>query len=257
MRNFKIFVSVVLILVLTLSLSANAFASDKGGFLYDGANMLTDSEESRLEKALSNFAAENNFEIYISTVESIGNKTMQSYAHEMYRGTGDGLFLVVEYVRGGDDNEFWIEAFGYGDYAFNSYGITYLEDKLYSYLSDERFFEGFDKYIDLSDDFLVAAREGEPYSSSNKFRTSKDIALTYGLILAISLAIGLTTVLVMKYTMNNARPQKLAHEYVKKGSFNLRVSRDLYLYSHTTRTPRSNSSSSGGRSRGGGGGRKF
>ena len=74
--------------------------------------------------------------------------------------------------------------------------------KIHLYVADEDFYGGFEEFIDLADDFLREAREGEPYSESNERRKTEDIVLTYVIIFIASLAVGLITVSVMKKKMN-------------------------------------------------------
>lgn len=260
MKISKILVAFLLCLVLTVPTVLSAFALKPLPLpLLDGAGMLSASEEEDLANKIADFEEKWGMDLLIVTITNLGYKNMSEYARDIYDGGPDGIILLVKYVEDGDDNEFFIAAFGEGEYAVNSYGVRYIEDKIQPNLADGEFFDAFDEFIYLADDFAREASEGEPYSSSNKRITLGNIVLTFGIVLAVSVAAGLITVSVMKYKMNNARPQKLAHEYIKSGSFNLKLSRDLYLYSNTTRTLRSNSSSSGGgsRSRGSGGGRRF
>lgn len=260
MKILKIFLAVMLCALIVLPTSLAAFADDSVSSLglVDGARMLSASEKTKLESKISDFEEKWNIDLIIITTSNYGIMDMESYAQYSYSGGENGILLLVKYQEDGDDNEFWIETFGEGEYAINSYGVSYIEDKIQPYLANDNFYEGFAKFVDLADDFVREASEGEPYSSSNKRITSGEISLAFGIALVAALAVGLITVSVLKHKMNNARPQSLAHEYVKKGSFDLKISRDLFLYSTMSRTPRSNSSSSGGsRSRGSGGGRKF
>lgn len=262
MKTYKILLSLALILAFALSIPCVAMAADSDNvaedYVVDGANMLTSKEEEMLEDLIAEFVEKNGFDLYVVTITDRGWLLMDQYARGVYSGGEDGIILLVEYVYGGNDNEFLIVPFGYGEYAFNSYGVLYIEDEIVGYLGDDYFYRGFEEFVDLADDFLREAREGEPYSESNKRRKTEDIVLTYVIIFVASLAVGLITVSVMKKKMNNARPQKLAHDYIKSGSFNLKVHRDIFLYSQVTRTRKSNSSSSsGGGSRGSGGGRRF
>lgn len=60
--------------------------------------------------------------------------------------------------------------------------------------------------------------------------------------LAIGFVISLVIVLVMARKMSTVRPAKTADGYVKKNSFRLTESRDIYLYSRVTRVRVNNSS---------------
>ena len=56
--------------------------------------------------------------------------------------------------------------------------------------------------------------------------------------IGFGLLIGLITVLVMKSQLKSVRPQNAAADYVTAGSFQLRNSRDIFLYRHVRRTAR-------------------
>jgi uncharacterized protein len=56
--------------------------------------------------------------------------------------------------------------------------------------------------------------------------------------IGVGLLIGLITVLVMKGQLKSVRPKDAATEYVVAGSFQLRGSRDIFLYRHVRRTAR-------------------
>jgi len=56
------------------------------------------------------------------------------------------------------------------------------------------------------------------------------------MIILISLVIGLIVALFMKTAMNTARFKSSALDYVKKGSFKLTLSQDLFMYSTVSKT---------------------
>ena len=56
--------------------------------------------------------------------------------------------------------------------------------------------------------------------------------------IGIGILIGLVTVLVMRGQLKSVRAQNAAADYVVPGSFQLRHSRDIFLYRHVHRTPK-------------------
>lgn len=65
-----------------------------------------------------------------------------------------------------------------------------------------------------------------------------------GILIVIGLAL-LFAFCMTRYKlsqMNTAVRENYASNYMKDGSFNLEISRDIYLYSHTTRIKRENNS---------------
>ena len=97
---------------------------------------------------------------------------------------------------------------------------------------------------------------------AGKFQTSTTVIKM--IPLALMAVVGLIVALVLKGQLKSVRKQNQANTYVKPGSMRLTISRDIFLYSHVSRTRKANNSSSGGGrssggrsggSRGGAGGR--
>ena len=65
--------------------------------------------------------------------------------------------------------------------------------------------------------------------------------VTVFVCLLIGLTVGLTATLLMKRSMSTVRKQKRADGYMKKDSFALAESRDIFLYSTVTRIRVNNS----------------
>lgn len=74
-----------------------------------------------------------------------------------------------------------------------------------------------------------------PVSASEGVEATADPLAVILISIAIGLAVGLTTVLLMKRAMSTVRKQKRADNYTRAGSFSLEESRDLFLYSTVTR----------------------
>ena len=56
--------------------------------------------------------------------------------------------------------------------------------------------------------------------------------------IGIGILIGLVAVLIMRSQLKSVRPNNAAAAYVVSGSFQLRHSRDIFLYRNVHRTPR-------------------
>ena len=65
--------------------------------------------------------------------------------------------------------------------------------------------------------------------------TGDDTLVKIVVCILIGLAVGITATLLMKRGMSTVRKQKRADVYVKKDSFSLTESRDIFLYSTVTR----------------------
>lgn len=147
----------------------------------------------------------------------------------------------LDSIRPGSDGK---PAVGYDDWQnsydeiIGDYWVHYQRPSEY----DELSFSGIVKALgELSEDT-------GGYASDYLMRCLKRLLA----ILAISVIIAFIWVSVMRSGMNNVKKSDRAANYVRKDSFKLTQSSDLYLYSTVTKTPRAQSTSSSSGSRGGG-----
>ena len=252
-------------LVLLLALAVPAFAADGFADLYyrmnDSAEVLTEDEDNELEASLEELSVRQSFDVVVATIDSLegeGYTSIEEYADDLYDycqfGYGenrDGVLLVVSI----GDRKWHISTCGYGITAFTDAGIQYLGD----------YAAAFRTFIQWTDTYVTAAREGHPYDVDNM--PHEPLSIMY---LGLALVIGLVTALIvtggMKSQLKSVAPQQDATSYVRQGSMKLTNQRDLYLYRdvHRTERPKESSSndsggssthtSSSGTTHGGGGG---
>lgn len=220
----------------------------------DGADLLTDAEEQQLTQKIAQIAADYTFDAVIVTQQSFGGKNAVAYADDYfdYNGYGygggyDGILLALCM----DERDWAISTCGYGLIAFTDYSTDLMGENIVPYLSDGAYFEAFDLFLDMTADTLEQAKTGMPYDTDNLnpiYDAAAGTSLAWLLIPALPIAfvIALLIALGFKHQLKTARPQRAARNYVQKGSFRLHNSRDIYLYSNTTRTKIERSSSSGG-----------
>lgn len=156
-------------------------------------------------------------------------------------------------------------------YIFTDYALENLGDRIVPDLSNGRYYDAFDSWInelrwyvdsyhspDKTDDIIWQGDDDYEIHYTDADRYYLPIALLVGFVAA------LVTVLIMRSSMNTAKLQSQAQEYITPGSFRLTRQSDVYLYSRVTKSakPKNNSSggssvhrSSGGVSHGGRGGR--
>ena len=218
--------------------------------LVDEADVLTDSEEAELISVLDRISERQQYDVTIVIVESVGIKPISLYAADIYEengyGYGDdisGTILLVSIK----DREWYIASTGEGESVVTD--VDYLADTFLGYLSDGDYFEAFTIYAEEMDYLITSSR-------SFPLGTYLFVALVAGIIVAF------IVVQSMKSQLNSVKAQTYAREYVRKDSFRLNHSRDLFLYSTVTRVakPKNNQnnrgfSSSSGRSFSGGGGK--
>ena len=146
----------------------------------------------------------------------------------------------------------------------------------------EEYYMAFENFVNSIPKYMIAYQQGDPYDGYAPpdayepeygdeivyYETNRepDYLNAFLIALLIGVIAALVTVLIMASQMNTAKFQKNAANYLISGSYHLTTRRDMYLYSHISKTPRQQSSngrgggssvhrSSGGRSHGGRGGR--
>lgn len=235
----------------------------------DNADLLDTAQEESLSQMISQVISIYSFDIIILTENNIGDKTPEEYADDYYDyngyGYGDGydgmLFLITMQER-----KWQITTYGYGKTAFTDYGIESIGEDIVPYLSEQEYYDAFNKLIDISVTYLKAAKAGKPVDESQDIADDNSGIIGSGIIIAwlVCIIVSLMITLSMKKRMKTAAKSTEASEYVKAGSFVVTAEDEQFLYSNVVKTRRIEESSSGGgssshssssgRSHGGGGG---
>lgn len=236
MKRFSIFILCILFVFI---FAFNVSANDGKPRLIDEANLLTDSEYDQISESLDEISYEFEYDVVIKTVDTIGNfQSEAAFARDAFRkggyGMGEkksGVILVIFKA----ERRAYIEFFGEKRLPEG----TVLLEELVPALKNNSYAQACTQFADLVDGKL-------------SFPWLRNIAIA----VIIGLIIALLVTSSMKSKLKSVRYQANAREYIRSGSFNLKHSRDLYLYSTVTRVarPKNNSggSRSGGGSRGGG-----
>lgn len=221
-------------LVLTLSVGAETHPSR----LVDGAGLLGTEEADQLEKLLDRYSEELELDIVVVTTNDLQGKSPRTYADDYfdYNGYGQGSdrdgVLLLRYINGAS-REVWISTSGEGIDVLSDNDIQSVLDDMQPYiLSDPyRAFECF------AQDVYDEVEDNRAYDVTWIFM---------GLI--IGLATGLIVTGIMRSKLKSVRAQKYAGDYIKDGSMNITVARDIYLYRTISRAPKPKQNSDGGSS---------
>lgn len=268
MKKRLITLLLTFIFVLFASIPLTAFADTYDALfprLIDYGNLLTDKEEYELSNKLNEISERQQFDVVIATVFGLDGKTPQQYADDYYDyyqyGFGenrDGALLLVNMQA----RDWYITTTGYGKVAITDAGLECMSELFLDDLSNGNYYDSFITFAELCDDYVTEARNGTPYDEGHLPSGKFNFLTTLIISLVIGLVIALIVVAVLKGQLKSVRFNTAADEYVVPGSMNVSQSRDTYLYSRVSKTPReTNSSSSGGSSSSGsshgGGGGKF
>lgn len=230
--------------------------------------LLSEDEEATLNEELDDISHNQNFDVTAALVNSLDGQTVEAYADDLYDncnyGYGDnrdGVLLLVSL----EDHDWYISTSGFGITAFTDAGIQYIGEQIKPQLADGEYLAAFENYIELCDDFINQANNGEPYDVDHM--PKKPLSPIWFVIsFVIGLGGALLVVGVNKSELKSVGKQDEAKNYVRPGSMKVTNRSDFFLYRKVTRTekpkPKSSSgggssthSSSSGRTHGGGGGK--
>lgn len=233
----KIKTSMLLIFLMCITLSVTAFASEGASRLYDGADLLTDAEESSLLNKLDSVSEKHQVDFVIASVETAGNLTSDQYVKAFYEDNGYGygadrdgviLLLVME------ERDYRIYSKGLGAKAISDKDIKNIGSKIASSLTAENYADAFNDFVDECE-YQV---NGEINGFSFDFTKNLMISLAIGFVTAF-IATG-----IMKGQLKSVSKQFAATEYTKQGSMKVTTKNDLFLYRSVDRYKKETSSSS-------------
>ena len=251
------------IVLLCLGMSLEICAKEQPSLVADDADLLTDSEEEQLLEKLESIREEQQMDVVVLTKYSLYGEDVQEFADDFYDYEGyasDGILLMIVM----DDSEWYITTTGFGIDAVTDAGREYMAKQFVKSLSDGDYYQGFMTYAELCDDYIVQARNGEPYDTGNLPRGSLPLFRNLLISIVTGLLGGFIATGNMKGKLKSVASQDKAANYIKNGSLKVTQSKDVFLYVHVDRKKRvqqtrsSGSSthvSSSGNVHGGGGGR--
>jgi uncharacterized protein len=248
--NKKIFTIIIAALICVLC--AVSTAATTGSVLYDGADILTEVEETALLEKLNSVSDAYKVELAIATVDGTGSMSATEYVSYYFDNSGLGIGDsrdAVLFLIDMDAREFRILSNGdVGAAAVSMDDIDNITDMVSSDLSDGEYYSAFVTFIDECEYQIDGQINGFP------FKTGKSLAIALG----VGFVVAFIATGSMKSQLKTVRASKEADSYVRQGSLSINDSRDVFLYSHITKTKResksSGSGSSGGSSRNVGGG---
>ena len=218
----------------------------------DEVGLLTAEQAEELTAKLDEISARRQFDVVITVVSSIGSSNARVYAADFYEMYGfgfgensDGIILMIAM----EDRDWAFATTGHGEYVFTYSGQEYLEELFLPYLRNDQYFRAFMAFADAVDDFLQKEEDGDRYTSDNipTSPTERRNAHIRWLVISIVIALIVPAIVVAVWTrqLKSVRPRDGASDYIREGSFMLRVQRDIFLYRNVTRTPRNQDSGGG------------
>lgn len=236
-------------LIMSITLCVAVSAADVSR-LYDGADVLTDVEESVLLSELDSLSEQYMVDIVIATVETVGDDTVDAYVTAFYDENGygygdsrDGVLLLVAM----QEREYRILSNGLGADAVTPAEIDTIGSVVAASLGNEDYMTAFLDFIEECAYQIDGEINGFPF----KFVRNLFISLVIGFVVAF------VVTGVMRGQLKSVRRQPAATAYTKQGSMQVTVANDFFLYRTVNRRKKekSTSGSSGGGSHNVGGGK--
>lgn len=239
----KRFNLLLLILLLVSFIPLSVYGEDDEQLLgksrmMDSAGILTEEQTVELRKKLDKISKKQNFDIIIATVDSLDMvHTAAKYADILYDsfsfGMGnnnDGILFLISM----EERDWAISTSGFGITAFTDAGQKYMVDNFVEYLSEGNYYKAFDKFADLSDDFITQAKTGRPYDGANL--PKKPMSPIWILVSILGGAVvGFVSTGIMKSSLKSVSKQKVASKYIVSTDMSSFANKDLYLYSRVTK----------------------
>jgi uncharacterized protein len=230
----------ILALLLLLLLLVTPALAD-GSRVIDDADVLSASEETSLEQAISLIREKYQFDVVLLTKTSIDGKVPRYYAADYYDYGGfgygdnhDGIILLLVTGAGVGNRDYTIVNTGRGEKIFDDDAMEELEEAMLPSLRASNFAAGMARFVSGVEEQL-------------DYMTPKSRTERWGLLsFVVGLVIGTIVALIFRGQMKTVRLKVNAQSYIRDGSFQLNRVQDIYLYTTTTRRKIETSSSSGG-----------
>lgn len=276
MKRFFALLSAV---ALALSFSANAFAFSSD-FVVDHADLLSEGEEVILADLIGKINFEHDINVVIHTTEDTDGLYIEDYADNFYDNGSyysDGLVFVISMA----ERDYYTSTCGYLVDSMPAYDIDSICEPVVPYLSNAQYCKAFEIYLKRLDSYLngdlsydygdEGVFAGDYYTDDEYYYyddydgdyiyTSGSSSITDSvfareiILIIVAVVIAVVITMILKSKMNTAVKKYDADDYVVNGSFNLEISRDAFVGSHTTRRALPKNNNTGSRPGGGGGAR--
>ena len=206
----------------------------------DDADLFTDAQEAEMSAKIADIIKESGRDLVVFTDVSSYGLSRNIYAADFYQFNGYGknadysgsvLFICME-----QGNRGWYTAVrGDAQNTLNYDNLNLIDDRLEPQMKAASYFDGVMGYLD---DVAQTYRTG---SAPKPFPTTRlGVSVIAGVIIAF------VVVGIMKSKMKTINKAAEARNYLVPGTFDLRVSRDIFLYRTVTRVKREPKSSGGG-----------
>lgn len=222
--------------------------------LVDDADLLTAEEEATLLSKLEEISARQKTDVAVITVETIGDRDVETYTDDFYDYFGygqgeacDGVMFLISMK----ERQAHMTAVGSGITAFTDAGRDYILDEyVMPLISDENYAAAFDAFATQCDGFITQANTGKPYDVGNLPKGELTRLDDTWIIIAIVAGVIVTFIVSskLKKQMKTVELKPEANSYAVPGSLRITGSYDTFVNSRVTSRAIEKNTSSGGSS---------
>lgn len=222
-------------------------AVDESEKIYDFANLFTDTEEKEIYKEIEGYINSFDLDLAIVTIDYNNKISPQEYADDFYdynafgiNSTNDGILFLIDM----DNREIYMSTTGNAIKMYNDYRINDCLDRVYQYMSNEKYCDGVLEYIEVISDYAKAGLPTSSNNSTKKQSIGENLMISYG----ISLVITLIVIFVLIRKNKLVRKATTAREYLNKESVIINNIGEMFIGSNTVKHKIEHDTSSGGSS---------
>lgn len=219
---------------------SDAPVSVQKALVNDFADLLSDSEEEKLNRKLQRIKDKYGFDAVVVTTNSLNGMDASDYADDFYDYSQygqDGVLFLLDM----GERVWYISTKGKGADYFTDYGIDVIAEEMMDDLSDGKYYDAFVIYGDKVEDFIISGNHGNivDIGGGDDVKEKSGFGLFNVMISAITGAFtSLITSLSLKGKMRNTTRQHFARNYIVNNSFYLNGASDMLVNRHVTRTHR-------------------
>ena len=208
MKYIKLF---LLSIILLFTFIINCYADDtklissKDKRIFDYADLLSKSEEKKLNKKIKTFKETSKMDAVIITTKDLDNMNISSYAEEFYKKNSFTKNSVI-YVVYINDLEPEIYMYCTGNKATKYYTNERIGEILqydYDYIEKKDYYNAFDKFMVIIQVFFDKENQSDNYYLDKDGKITKIIPWVEIVVLAIALTFIVVVLLIYKINNNN------------------------------------------------------
>ncbi len=215
--------------------------------LIDSADILTPEQELVLFSRIESFQNTYDFDITLLTMSHVPDGDMLLTYCDYYEGldpTRDGLVFALN--MNPSNRGYATSTRNLGEVAFTSSALDIIDEEIAPILTSGEYFNAFNQYLDYTEEFIVAAQSGDPYSAPLNWQSVLLYIIAIPAIFSLIITMGIVQGILVRQ-MKTAVIQTSAEDFLVKGSLVVSTKDDKFINKST-------SSKYSPKSKGGGGG---